>query len=361
MKYQRFRVFKFALLTGLIISIACADYFSYELYSVFYPETSVRPKDHDKYFFTFYYPYGDDSYNYDATSDDTLLNTNAWYEYFGKKILNYQIKVELHKNDNLTDDFIKKVKSLGKQNALNYLLSLKEIDNLIVDNRESYWDERKPIDTLKVKKFISEIEGIFLNEKDDFLKERYLYLLIKSSASIKDYKNVIALFEKYNTVVKVKSYVSEWSQSYFAGAFYHIGNHPRSYYEFSKVFAHCPSRKAVANLSVKTYSIPFTDDVLKFCKSDEEIANVYAIYGLQSFSDIILAIENIMQINPNHEMLQLLISRAINQQEHYFYNAKNHFYYFYDQEKARDEQKIIADSKIQLKRWKVIKKLWKWL
>lgn len=353
MKFQRFRVIKFALIIGLLVSIACADFFSYELYSVFYPETSVRPKDHDKYFFTYYYPYGEESYSYEATSDDTLLNTNAWYEYFGKKIGNDQIKVELHKNENLSEDFIKKVKSLGNQNALNYLLSLKEIDNLIADKRESYWDERKPIDTLRIKNFIIEIESSFLNEKDDFLKERYLYLLIKYSSAIKDFKNVIYFFEKYNTKIKVKSYVSEWSQSYFAGAFYHIGNHPRSYYEFSKVFAHCPSRKAVANLSVKTYSIPFTDDVLKLCKSDEEIANVYAIYGLQSFSDIVLAIEKIMGINPNHELLQLLISRAINQQEHYFYNAKNHYYsyYFYDdQEKERDEQKIIADSKIQLKR-----------
>jgi hypothetical protein len=331
---------KFVLFVCLFISIACGGYYNYEIYSIFYPETTERPISHERYFFTFFYPYGENSRYGETEENDKAANIAAWHKYLGKKVSKKELKTELYSSTALSSGFKLKISTSVKKGALDYLESAKAINLLTEKIETGYWDKNESANNHeKIKSLVKQIENNLMNEEDVFLKERYLYLLIKTSALLKDYKSVVNYYEQYRPKILKPTFISEWSQSHYAGSFYHLRQLDRSFYEFSRVFAYCPSRKAAADMSVKDFSIPFSKTVLTYCKSDKEKANAYVLNGMQNFSDIVVAAEKTCDFNPNHTFLPLLISRAINQQEHYFFRAKNDIYLLEDDKNSKKQKK----------------------
>ena len=311
---------KFVLLFAILVSLSCADYFYYELYSGFYPETSKRPTSTERFFFTNYYPYGAPSYADDTSDANDSINIDSWVSYTVNKIPR---KIFF---DGLMGNSKQLQTTLGQKGfkvAGKYVEALIATDKVILNHYgENQWDGPLPKDTAFIKTLYPNLEQNINNCKDAFVKERYIYLLLKTTSSIGDHKQTIFYYEKYGVAFKPATFISDWSWCKYAGAFYHIGDHSRSFYEFSKIFNQSATKRAEAGHSVLVYHIPFTAAILDHCKNDDEKANVYALAAILPNGDGLGMMEKIYENKPDHVMLQHIATREINKNEELFYNIK---------------------------------------
>jgi len=211
----------------------------------------------------------------------------------------------------------------GFKDAGNYIELVLAIDKLIINQYgDDPWEGPLPKDTALIKTMYASIEQNMNKCKDVFVKERYLYTLLKTSASIGDHVQTIRHFEKYNHSIHPKTFISDWSWSKYAGALYHSGDHARSFYEFSKIFAQSETMRSEAGHSVWVYNIPYSEKALYYCKNDAEKVDVYALAAILPQGDGLGMMKKIYEKKPEHEMLQLIATREINKNEELLYNVK---------------------------------------
>ena len=315
-----FKVSKIFLVFAFVIFLSCADYFYYELYSAFYPETSKRPPTTERFFFTNYYPYNVPSYAYDTNEGNDSINIDSWISYTSKKIPRTIFYDGLMQNSKQLQTTLKQK---GFKEAAKYVETLLATDKLILNQfGDDPWDGPLPKDTALIKSIYPAMEQNIVNCKDLFLKERYIYLLLKTTSSIADHKQTILYYEKHGAAFKPTTFISDWSWCMYAGAFYHVGDFPRSFYEFSKIYSQSVTKRAEAGHSVLVYNIQFTEAVLKHCKDDVEQANVYALAAILPHGDGLGLMEKMYEKKPDHDMLQHIATREINKNEELYYNVK---------------------------------------
>lgn len=315
-----FKVSKIFLVFAFMIFLSCADYFYYELYSAFYPETSKRPPTTERFFFTNYYPYNVPSYAYDTNEGNDSINIDSWVKYTANKIPRTMFFDGLMRNSKQLQTSLAQK---GFKEAAKYVETLLATDKLILNQfGDDPWDGPLPKDTALIKSLYPAMEQNIINCKDLFLKERYIYLLLKTTSSIADHKQTILYYEKHGAAFKPTTFISDWSWCKYAGAFYHVGDHARSFYEFSKIFNQSESKRAEAGHSVMVYSIPYSEVVLEYCKNDDEKANVYALAAILPHGNGLGMMEKIYAYKPEHDMLQLIATREINKNEELYYQVK---------------------------------------
>lgn len=315
-----FKVSKIFLVFAILIFLSCADYFYYELYSAFYPETSKRPATTERFFFTNYYPYGISSFSDDTNETHDSLNIDSWVSYTASKIPRTIFFDGLMQNSKkLQISLVQK----GFKEAAKYVEILLATDKVIINQYgDDPWDGPLPKDTALIKSMYPNLEQNIRNCKDPFVKERYIYLLMKTTSSIGDHNQTIYYYEKYCETFKPATFISDWSWCKYAGAFYQIGDHSRSFYEFSKILNQSETKRAEAGHSVMVYNIPYSEEVLQYCKNEEEKANVYALAAILPHSDGLGMMEKIYATKPEHDMLPLIGTREINKNEELYYQVK---------------------------------------
>jgi len=349
---------KWVYAISIFVCISCYNpYLDFSVYSFFHPETSDHSKEDKIYFFTFYYLYGQDSYNYEPLKKDKDLVLDAWEEYFDYKIDRNILELNLYQDKKLKPFLEKQIRKVDK-NALEYFNILLEFNTLADSTINDPWGEPKLIDTVSIRHMRRVVNKNLFSSKNEFLRERYFYLNIRTYVLEKNYQGLINFYDNNKNSIKNKTFISDWARSYYAGAFYHIGDYDKAYYEFAMVFAECPSRREVAVQSIKIYDIPYRETVINHCFTDEECINVHALNGLQTYADIASSIKFISDINPKHNLLPLLISRAINQQEHYYFKTKSEYEEYLDDisiEHRKIKQKNAPNQLLKIH--KIVKKL----
>ncbi len=339
MKYQLSRHSKLLVLIGTIAILACVDYASTAIYSIFYPEVSERPAKSDFYFFTIYYPYGISYWDYEPHKDIQNENLKEWRTYLANKFTHETLEKEIYGSEGISKEFAASLKKMGFNDACNYLVLTKELDKAIPAVDLYSWDEPQKPDNKAILAIMNKMEKKIKETNDTFFKVRYLYQLMKATGTIEDYYSMTKLYEKYFPTADNKTIISDLIASRYAGAFYHLGQNDKAYYYFAQTLSTRPKVAEMANQSVKVYDIPFSNQILRHCKSDNEKANVYVLLALQNNADITHCLEQIYRYSPNHHLLQLVVTRAINQLEHYYYSTGDDDKYYYSSYYNQDVDK----------------------
>jgi hypothetical protein len=315
---------KFLKLASVFIILACGPgpLEMGEFYSLFFPETAETPENSKPYFYSpsFLNESWYDSEEIPNIADST--NTLAWKSYVKNALSYAQIKESIYGN---SSQLSQKLKQLNLNEAAQYLELTKEIEKLNPLERE-YWEDAKPIDTLKISEKLLEIDKIYSSTKDNFVKERLGFQLVKLYEMIDKHEESIASYQKCIVPIAKKSFISDWARARLAGAYLHSGDSAKAVYEYSQVFENCPSRRREADLSVRRLPNNFGEAAIKFCKNDQEKAAVYALWAIQPNQDGLSLMEKIYEINPNHPLLELIMTREINKNEISLYAAKTDEY-----------------------------------
>lgn len=322
---------------ALAALIACADgwwpdYGS----SSFTPEAFVDRK-YTPFFYSelFYY-----KINFDTNHDRRFntINQTEWHSYLDGRYAKGEIDFLLLKATEkdiqsalngkipkaLANSIIIKNRHQTKEsNFLNYLVLAKQAEEFTLNYLEDEWDYEsytsyvqpatdKPIDpTGKLEKDL--VAG--LNKaSDEFMKQRYLFQLVRYYFFKNQYDKAIDTFNANSKGLSQNNMYFR-TLGYVAGSFYKKKNYSFANYLYSLVFAASDPLKVPAHFSFRPQEESDWQKTLAYAKNAEEKINLWLIIGL-SYKDELRSMEEIYKLNPKHQGLDVLITRAINKQEY---------------------------------------------
>lgn len=340
--------FKNLLSYLILFSFACGpaplDYTEY--FTIFYPEAANNPAATQPYYYTNDFlnqQYFMNSSQYLADS----LNLESWYAYTEHKLSKEVLKEGLYEKST-GESLAKKLSNIGKNDAAEYVLLAQELDKEVL-KFDNYWEPTEPVQ----EQLLTDIrESVLVNipaTKDHFIKERYAFQLMKIDAKQNDWVSGIKDYNQFQKGLKTKTYISEWSQSRYAGALLYKGDTAKAIIEFANVFAHSPTRRNQADLSVRRLNHPNFDSAISMCSSDAEKIEVYALQAIQPFQDGLELMKKISAIDPNNQILELVMAREINKNEVNFYVEKNAGLYSNNLDVFDEEYKLDSTKMTNIK------------
>ncbi|WP_316786393.1 hypothetical protein [Pedobacter frigiditerrae] len=257
------------------------------------------------------------------------VNSAEWAKYLGVKLKD--VRKIMYELDSASDVRLKKASfkwtstlpdSLKKNNflaalsknkaALNYYRLLKQCEPMI---SHIYGSWTQPIvDSVFLMKCADKNLALLPNFKDDFLKLRYAYQIQRMYRYAGNKQQSKMVYEKYIANNPSTSAVKGWAISQYAGIIRAEGKADEAAFLFSKVFASNPERRIVAYRNYFWTSAKM-DDVLKFAKSEDEKANIYAINGFKKPDSEIQLVKDVYECNPANQLVGALVIREVNKLE----------------------------------------------
>ncbi|NTE03543.1 hypothetical protein G6M26_07300 [Agrobacterium tumefaciens] len=235
------------------------------------------------------------------------------------------------------------------KSALKYFTFAKSCEPLANVNF-NLWDPQ-PRDTTAMNALAEQALKFTASEKDDFLKLRYAYQaerMFHYGGFHTESKNV---YEKFIKTSKTKSAVKGWALALYAGSIRRLGNPEESAFLFSKVFATNPERRIQAYKNYYYNSTPVIG-ALKYARTNEEKASIWAINGFGNPDFDIESLNNVYQYEPKSQLNGALLVREVNKLEQDLIKADDiakisYNYYFDNDDKPKYQDSI---KKLNLKR-----------
>ncbi len=355
-KLSKFGIVLCSVLLSVSAILACGYYLEYP-FSLFIPEI-IEKKQQEKFFYsnnTTLYT-GRVENHISAFNEQNILE---WESYFNKKISKQTIEFWLYKSNlNQIDEMIffirdKKAlqdktlensnisKSVPKEESIPFLFYLGfalRNEKLTTKPIFSWEEEPKKESTDEIKKQIEGGLKLFVNEKNTFLKERYIFQLVRLYYFNKEYSETIQFYEKNKSEFKTKNSMELRTLSYFAGALKKNKEFSKANYLFSKIFTESKIMQEIAFVSFEIKDDKDWNKTLELAKNLNEKINLWYLFGLKL--DGTKAIKEISKLNPDSEFLDVLLTREINKNEHYFlgYDPK-----YYDTKKMKKDMEELAN------------------
>jgi len=159
---------------------------------------------------------------------------------------------------------------------------------------------------------LSDIENIYKNTSNEFLKKRWWFQTIKAYFYSGDKTKAVAFFKQTEGNV-FKDVLYYRALAYIAGIQYKSKNYAESNYNYSIVFDRCPEMRDVAVFCFHPQEQKDWQQSLAMAKNADEKAALWALYGY--YGDEEQAIANIFEVKPQSEYLEFLLTRLVNRQE----------------------------------------------
>jgi hypothetical protein len=210
--------------------------------------------------------------------------------------------------------------------ALGYLIFAKKAEPHVTGS----WTSWEPItrDTVAMGKLMKNGRQLYGAAKNDFIKLRYAYQIMRLAHYSQRYKECIQVYNELVQPNSVNSVLKDLSISLYAGAMLKQGENLKAAYKFSKLFSKS-SVKRVSNYMSFDWCVKRLDEkqrqqCLALGKTNEEKANILALFILGSNQNEFNALRTIYTLNPMSKVLELLTLREIHKlEENYFTPSLN--------------------------------------
>jgi len=342
---KNLKIFLTLLISGIsatsIIVLACGggDWDGTEG-SMFAPEI-IEKQSNEPFFRSSYSPfYGTGAYyeNYNQAFNET--NVSEWNTYFEKQVSNEKLNFWLYKaslkdidamifkikgkkelKDSLLPFSLADVKPSTKANSFLYYLGFaKRNEEFAVKNIYNwYGEEEKKEPTIEITSQIEGGQKFLSNAKDDFMKERYLFQLIRLNYFSANYDNTIRLYNDNKSTFKTGNSIQWRCMGYAAAAYNKQKNYSQANYFYSLIYAGCEQQKQSAYLSFHPQDDKDWNACLALAKNTKEKTVLWQLFGL--YFDPHKAIDEIYKLDQKSEQLDLLLVRLVNIEEERFSNS----------------------------------------
>ena len=314
-------------LVGLSVILACAGgWYSINDTTNYTPELFV-----DKSYSPFFYSY---DYYYDIGHDEkqnerfNATVVSDWYNYLDKKFSINEIETILFKTTNKSIDSILKSKIPTRFSSLqivtskdkkviefyNYLNLAKQAESFALTSQDDWsYDDKPKKERASSTNFCASVLIPFNACKDKFIKQRYLFQLVRAYFFNKNYANCVSVFES-NQSTTDKNIMYYRTMCYAAGSLKKMGKLSQANYYYSIVYNNCNDLKTTAHYSFKPQEESDWQKTLALCKTDDEKCTLWQMLGV-FYKDEQHSLEEIIKLNPKSDKCDLLISRAVNKLE----------------------------------------------
>jgi hypothetical protein len=320
---------------GIAIDLACGpEPDPYDYYASFFHNTIQDDQGYRPFYFNGLLFLNDDK----NPVDEADVNSKEWAAYLGKGVFVKDVRLAMYDLPHEADSalLLKYLKPGGKlpdslrknaflramvsgrhNSALQYYRFAKSSEPLVNQFYDDRWNPQQPDHGLLIDKEKQALQKAAI-EKDSFIKLRYYYQAQRFMRYAGKSREANAIYDKYIAHAKSRSHVMGWALSLRAGG---EKDQAKSAFLFSKVFANYPERRIQAFYDFNSINEK-PQNILKYAKTGEEKAFVYAIKGFHTPRVSLSALENIYQCQPKSPLIKVLLVREINKIEESYLSAK---------------------------------------
>ena len=208
---------------------ACAGtwsemYIKDEYYNFTDPDMVNLPRDNPLYKLSGSYSAHDARFKYFANIKKEA-NIKAWKNYFSNELSSQEIETLFYKTNSIKESAAYYKDSISYPNFAKYIDFLDFQNQLAQNNEETNYKEA-----------ISKGLQLFTEETKPFLKERYLYLLLRLYHHNAQYNKLLDLHASNTLIINPQGIVKEWIEALRAGAYYHLKQTTKANQLYAKIF-----------------------------------------------------------------------------------------------------------------------------
>lgn len=186
------------------------------------------------------------------------------------------------------------------------------------------WSEPTPEDTARAaaakaegKTLLASAAKPLSETKDEFIRRRYAFQILRLHFYLGDYKGAVAFFDSHPDLVAKSDSIKYRSMDVLAGSLFRQKIFGRANFIYSQIFAQAPDMRERSINSFHPQEQADWEQTLAFAKTANEKIALWEMFGLAH--DTIAAIEKIRDLDPASKILPLLMAREVNQSESRFF------------------------------------------
>ena len=321
-------------------SFACGGGYEHPFYYKFFQDYSDTNEIHP-YVFQPHYKY----HGYESEKDFEP-NLNAWKEYFKGKYESADIKkvlygyglescIQLNQQINNkvdTKDVANKFEKAllkGKENDfVNYLIYAKKCEVLALEKGKRYYswhdDNKSSRDSSKTSSLINEGIALYGSIKNEELKTRYGFQLVRLAHYEKQYNKGVNLFCKYVQPLQSEKYIFYRAWEQYAGLLHSLNKIDSAGYIFSRVFDNCPDRRECCVASFNFGRSNFRN-VYDLCKNKKEQGVLYAMRALTHSGSPLGELINLLDTDPCSQYVEWFFTQQVYDLEKELFKKKDYW------------------------------------
>lgn len=202
-----------------------------------------------------------------------------------------------------------KIIALNNKQAINYFIFSKKIEKIMTWNY--MWDyEHKGLDTALYVTSIGEAKSEITKSKSSFLKVRYAFQVQRILFYLNRYDECAKWYNEDLKPWKPEGSMAFRSLGFYAGCLYHQKKYAESNYLFSLIYDQYPVLNEMAFTSFHPWEDADWNATLQMAKSSHEKEVLWQLFGV--YADPLKGMKEIYVLNPKSEMIDLLLTRAVN-------------------------------------------------
>jgi hypothetical protein len=181
-------------------------------------------------------------------------------------------------------------------------------------------------------------ERLLKSVRNDFIRERYFFQLTRLYYFLRDYKKCTDYYEAHKDSFRISESMKYRSMSYAAGAYRKQKKTAAGNYLFAKVYDGYDELKETAYLSFAPQEEADLQESVDMGRNAREKCAVWHVAGIKE--DPLRSMENIYKVDPKSDLLELLLTRAINLAEENIIPTG----YYYDSESRKNGNNLKKDQ-----------------
>ncbi|MEL6864634.1 MAG: hypothetical protein AAFP19_09450 [Bacteroidota bacterium] len=213
--------------------------------------------------------------------------------------------------------------------TVDYLIYAKTCEDYVIPE-SNVWKDDPERKEMEMKRLIRQGLKTFSKTKSQYLRLRYAFQMIRLAHYSKDYEQTLDLTNRLLPRIDYgESLIRYWILGHEAGAMKSTGQKLEAAYRYLQIFKNCPSKREQAYRSFYVASDEDWYQLLLMCKDDEERAMLYALRARNESIRTAEEMNNIYELDPRNEYLELLLVREIKKLEKDFlglaFNDRRHY------------------------------------
>ncbi len=178
------------------------------------------------------------------------------------------------------------------------------------------WNDHEREASSEVDDYIEVVSGILKKVKSDFLKERFVYQIIRLASSAGKWKQVLDIYKTHkNYLPQEEGLISGWIHGHVGRAYFYTGKKYDAAYEYIKLYELAPEKYIPAAQSIQWIKDRDYRKMYDRCKTDSERDALTMLRAAEKDAYDNLGLFQELMLKPTSPILEMLALNAFQSYE----------------------------------------------
>lgn len=232
------------------------------------------------------------SQDYNEHTERKKFNLQAWSKFLKRSPEDSQ---KIVYEGLLPDDLAPETK--------NYLSAVRAQEALVT---------QPPKDKTPYNPAIEKLQSALAGTSSDFLRQRYVFLILRLAHYSGQYDKVEALYAQYQKErQQPEAEISHWIDALYAGALQRNGKRAAAAYRFAQIFQRSQTKRLEAQLNFVIKTDAEWQALLAMCRDDDEKALMHFVRSLKTKANSLQELRAIYQLAPDSQWVDEALVREL--------------------------------------------------